>query len=102
MFGWYSTYSFFVQNFQNLLIHEDCHGLGLFIEKVLKKKEGEFVPLDYLGLPLKRMVRFLISPDFSENAEIVLLVESFPDFPELLIQELEFPISVEVFLENIF
>ena len=48
------------------------------------------------------MVRFLISPDFSENAEIVLLVESFPDFPELLIQELEFPISVEVFLENIF
>ena len=102
MFGWYSTYSFFVQNFQNLLIHEDCHGFGVVYWKGFEKKKRDFVALDYLGLPLKRMVRFLISPDFSENAEIVLLVESFPDFPELLIQELEFPISVEVFLENIF
>ena len=56
--------------------------LGLFIEKVLKKKGGEG-GFRSLGLPLKLMVRFLISPNFSENAEIVQLVESFPDFPEL-------------------
>ena len=48
MFGWYSTYSFFVQNFQNLLIHEDCHGFGVVYWKGFEKKKTGFCSL---GLP---------------------------------------------------